>query len=175
MTNLLGKQTLWSWALLVLWKDTQPHWVLCFLSPPQEPPRFHLALLYLLRGLKACLPLEAGECTGKLGRGEAGGVAGPKAEVTKSWPSLPQGLSGNLHGANEASLGLPPPFPPGRVILDLRSDSRWRKQPRVCGAVALFPEVMPVPFWSGVGVHSRPTGPPADQLRGDAYVPGGPL
>lgn len=39
MTNLLGKQTLWSWALLVLWKDTQPHWVLCSLSPR---PKSHL-------------------------------------------------------------------------------------------------------------------------------------
>ena len=51
MTNLLGKQTHWSWALLVLWKDTQPHWVLFPLPTPQEPPRFHLALLHLLRGL----------------------------------------------------------------------------------------------------------------------------
>lgn len=46
----------------------------------------------------------------------------------------------------------------------------------MCGAVALFPEVMPRAFL----VRSRRPQPPnwnhlPDQLRGDTYVPGGPL
>lgn len=82
-----------------------------------------------------------------------------------------------MHGKNESPSQLPPPFPPGIVNLGLRSNNRWRRQPGcVCGIISPFPEVMPRAFL----VRSRRPQPPdwghlPDQLRGDAYVPDGPL